>query len=193
MRKDEEIDLVRLAQAGDDEARNTLVLTHKGLLYRWVFKYIRGARSCDVEDLYGVAVLGMIKAISLFDPDYGTRLSTYAYRPVTQALDYYLKQEDSIVRQPLKKRRLSTTEIIDLGSVVEHRQTPESEDAIKQSLKHCTTFERNLLIDHYVKGLSYREIGIGMGVSRQRVEQIIKQAILKIRRKHEVSYEEGRG
>ncbi len=69
---------------GDLEARNVLIERNLRLVAHIMKKYY--AQSSDQEDLISIGTIGLIKAISTFDPSKGARLATYAARCVENAI-----------------------------------------------------------------------------------------------------------
>jgi RNA polymerase sporulation-specific sigma factor len=63
---------------GDEEARNILVERNLRLVAHIVKKYSNAWR--DMDDLISIGTIGLIKGISTFDREKGTRLATYAAR-----------------------------------------------------------------------------------------------------------------
>src|SRR5699024_7657821 len=76
--KEEEEHYLILYMEGDEKARYVLVERNLRLIAHIVKKYNNTGR--DVDDLISIGTIGLIKAISTFDIDKGTRLATYAAR-----------------------------------------------------------------------------------------------------------------
>ena len=74
--KEELLDVLRAAQAGDKAAAGQLVEANSGLIWSVVRRYL--GRGTDPEDLYQLGCVGFLKAIAGFDTGYGTMFSTYA-------------------------------------------------------------------------------------------------------------------
>lgn len=77
--KEERECLKRFAE-GDMEARNTLIEHNLRLVAHIVKKYIGCGQ--EQEELLSIGTIGLIKGISSFNPEKGTRLATYAARCV---------------------------------------------------------------------------------------------------------------
>lgn len=75
--------LTRLA-AGDDNARAMLIEHNLRLVAHIVKKYY--AMPAEQDDLISIGTIGLIKAISTYRPDKGTRLATYAARCIENAI-----------------------------------------------------------------------------------------------------------
>ena len=71
-------------QRGDMEAKNILIERNLRLVAHVVKKY----QGTDVEhdDLISIGTIGLMKAISTFDPQKTARLSTYAARCIENAI-----------------------------------------------------------------------------------------------------------
>lgn len=96
LEREQEIELARRAEAGDGEALHRLVASH----LRYVIKIARGYRGwgLPMSDLIQEGTLGLIQAISRFDPDRGARLSTYATWSIRAAIQDHVLQSWSMVR-----------------------------------------------------------------------------------------------
>ena len=70
--------------AGDLDARNLLIEHNLRLVAHVIKKYY--AMSKDQDDLISIGTIGLIKAISSFDPSKGAKLATYAARCIENAM-----------------------------------------------------------------------------------------------------------
>lgn len=75
---EEELKYIEMYKNGSEEARNVLVERNLRLVAHIVKKYNSCGSDCD--DLISIGTIGLIKAISTFDHEKGTRLATYAAR-----------------------------------------------------------------------------------------------------------------
>lgn len=82
--KDEEEYYLKLYMEGDERARNILVERNLRLVAHIVKKYNNTGK--DIDDLISIGTIGLIKAISTFDMNKGTRLATYAARCIENAI-----------------------------------------------------------------------------------------------------------
>ena len=81
--EEEKVYLLRLKQ-GDEQAKNILIERNLRLVAHIIKKYSTAGK--DAEDLISIGTIGLIKAISTFDVDKGTRLATYAARCIENAI-----------------------------------------------------------------------------------------------------------
>lgn len=81
---DEESKYIEIYKNGSEEARNILIERNLRLVAHIVKKYNSFGNDCD--DLISIGTIGLIKAISTFDNEKGTRLATYAARCIENAI-----------------------------------------------------------------------------------------------------------
>jgi RNA polymerase sporulation-specific sigma factor len=76
--KEEENRYLNLFMEGDEEAKKVLIERNLRLVAHIVKKYNNTGK--DLDDLISIGTIGLIKAITTFNPSKGTRLATYAAR-----------------------------------------------------------------------------------------------------------------
>ena len=69
--------LIARAQEGDREAREVLIEKNLGLVHHIVKRF--AGRGYEMEDLFQIGTIGLIKAIDKFDLSYELQFSTYAF------------------------------------------------------------------------------------------------------------------
>ncbi len=84
LNSEEEQYYVEAYRNGNEEARNILIERNLRLVAHIVKKY--GSCGSDSDDLISIGTIGLIKAISTFNMDKGTRLATYAARCIENAI-----------------------------------------------------------------------------------------------------------
>lgn len=80
----EEREMLEKYKNGDANAKNILIERNLRLVAHIVKKYNNHAK--DIEDLISVGNIGLIKAISTYNMDKGTKLATYAARCIDNAI-----------------------------------------------------------------------------------------------------------
>lgn len=190
----EEERLIKLATAGDEEARNTLIEHNLRLVAHVVKKYSQGT-GYDGDDLISIGTIGLIKAINSYDGTKKTRLATYAARCI----------ENEILM--LMRKNKKTSQEISLSDCLGHDTDgnevtfmdvlPADDEEIADTVglnmdikklyeyinKCLSGREREIIILRYGltgKPLAQREIAKSMGISRSYVSRIEKKALQKL-------------
>ena len=96
----EEVELARRRQAGDQEARATLIERNIRLAARvaqpWARRYPHHADEIESE-----ALLGLIRAVDRFDPERGVRFSTYATYWIKQFCQRWIYEHSRLIHIPV--------------------------------------------------------------------------------------------
>lgn len=94
--------LIERSQAGDKEAREILIEENLGLV-RHIVKRFAG-RGYDMEDLFQIGCIGLMKAIDKFDLNYDVRFSTYAVPMIQGEIKRFLRDDGMVkVSRTLKE------------------------------------------------------------------------------------------
>ena len=92
---DEEVrDLISQAQAGNLEARNFLVENNLRLVVSIANRFEN--RGIEMEDLYQIGSIGLVKAIDDFDLSYDVKFSTYAVPKIIGEIKRYLRESSPL-------------------------------------------------------------------------------------------------
>lgn len=86
--------LIRKARAGDKEAREVLIEKNLGLVHHIVKRYM--GRGYDVEDLFQIGSIGLIKAIDKFDFRFDVQFSTYAVPMIAGEIKRFLRDDGMV-------------------------------------------------------------------------------------------------
>lgn len=84
LKPEEEREYLERYAAGDQEAKDALIVHNLRLVAHIVKKYY--TQACDQDDLISIGTIGLIKGISTFKPDRNVRLATYASRCIENAI-----------------------------------------------------------------------------------------------------------
>ena len=88
--KEEEREYLERWQAGDIDARNTLVEHNLRLVAHIIKKYYQNE---DIDDLISIGTIGLIKGINTYKPDKGVRLATYASRCIENEILMHFRSQ----------------------------------------------------------------------------------------------------
>ncbi len=96
---DEEKDLARRAQRGDEPARQRMIESNLRLVVKIARRYVN--RGLPFLDLIEEGNLGLIHAVKKFDPERGFRFSTYATWWIRQTIERAIMNQSGTVRLPI--------------------------------------------------------------------------------------------
>ncbi|MFN3214861.1 MAG: sigma-70 family RNA polymerase sigma factor [Acidimicrobiales bacterium] len=94
-----------LAETGDIELRNELVVQNQGLAIAFARRY--RDRGVPDEDLDQIAFEALVRAVDRFDPHRGLRFSTFAARTIEGELKQYFRDRTWAVHVPRRTRQLT--------------------------------------------------------------------------------------
>ncbi len=87
--------LIRQVQAGKKESREVLIEQNLGLVHHIVKRFL--GRGYEVEDLFQIGVIGLIKAIDKFDTSFEVKFSTYAVPLIAGEIKRFIR-DDGLVK-----------------------------------------------------------------------------------------------
>ena len=192
--REEERYYLKLYQQGDEDARNILIERNLRLVAHIVKKYHNTGK--DIDDLISIGTIGLIKGISTFDMNKGTRLATYAARCIDNEILMIIRSDkktkgDMSLQEPIgvdkEGNEISLLDVLgtDVDDILDevhlkcqinklHRVIGKSlQDRERMIIEH-----RYGLIDGYRK--TQKEIAKILGISRSYVSRIEKRAIDKL-------------
>lgn len=91
---DETMKLINMAHEGDKAARDQLVMDNVGLIWSIVRRF--SGRGYEMEDLFQIGSIGLIKAIDKFDTGFEVKFSTYAVPMITGEIKRFLRDDGMI-------------------------------------------------------------------------------------------------
>ena len=94
--------LIVQAQAGDNNATEEIVKQNAGLIWSVVKKFSK--RGYELDDLYQIGAIGLLKCIKKFDMSFDVKFSTYAIPMIIGEIKRFLRDDGMIkVSRPLKE------------------------------------------------------------------------------------------
>ena len=192
----EERECLRRFAEGDMEARNILI-EHNLRLVAHIVKQYTGCGQ-EQEELLSIGTIGLIKGISSFNPDKGTRLATYAARCVDNEILMLLRakekeQGDVSLNESIgtdkEGNQIMLMDVLagDDEDIFDEIHTGMEVRKLYRNLRsELDPREQEVIILRYglLDGncLPQREIAKRMKISRSYVSRIEKKAVQKLRK-----------
>lgn len=189
----EEQEYVERMMTGDVEARNILVEHNLRLVAHIVKKYY--TQTDEQDDLISIGTIGLIKGISSYRPEKGTRLATYAARCVENEILMYFRARKKLQSEVSLNESIDTDRdgnslyLMDIVGVDDtmYADLQDKDDSllIRKLVRECLT-DREAEIISLRYGLggyaprTQREIAEKLGISRSYVSRIEKRALEKL-------------
>lgn len=136
---DEEKSLARLALSGDEAARKKLIVSNLKLVITIAKSY--ASYGVPFLDLIEEGNLGLIKAVSRFDPEKGFRFSTYSSWWIRQAIVRAISNYSRTIRIPIHVFQLMS-KYVGIEKSTKHGTSEEKASALGISRKRFKTLEQ---------------------------------------------------
>lgn len=99
---DRTIELIKRAKEGDQNARNQVASENLGLVWSVVRRF--SGRGYDLDDLYQIGCIGLLKCIDKFELSYDVKFSTYAVPMIMGEIKRFLRDDGMVkVSRSLKE------------------------------------------------------------------------------------------
>ncbi|NLV76322.1 MAG: RNA polymerase sporulation sigma factor SigK [Tissierellia bacterium] len=192
--KEEEEYYLKLYSEGDEKARNILIERNLRLVAHIVKKYHNIGK--DIDDLISIGTIGLIKAISTFDMEKGTRLATYAARCIENEILMTIRsnkksKSEVSLQEPIgvdkEGNEISLLDILgtDVDNVIDEVHLKFMKKKLYKSVNKVLKDREKIIIElryGLIDGVckTQREIANMLGISRSYVSRIEKRAIEKL-------------
>ena len=191
----EEKEYLRRRKEGDPEAKKVLVERNMRLVAHISKKYQNSEE--EMEDLISIGTIGLIKAVSTFQEDHGSKLATYAARCIENELLMYFRSKKKCSREVSLYEPIGTDKEgnqIQLMDIVEvdEKDVVEQLELKRQIIRLYELIpdvlderEKEILEMRYglknQKPVTQREIAQKLHISRSYVSRIEKRALEKLK------------
>ena len=193
--KQEEAVLVRRCLEGDGEARNILI-EHNLRLVAHVAKKFSGTGYPN-EDMISIGSIGLIKAVTTYDPSKGSKLGTYAVRCIANEILMFIRSDkkhqgefslQDTVGQDSEGNEITLMELLpaDDEQWIEEIDRGIRADQLREKVSSVLKGRERLIIEMRYGLLNGREktqkeVGNCLGISRSYVSRLEKGALKKLR------------
>lgn len=165
---EETIRLIKLAQSGDEDAKNTLIQEHSPLVKSLIKRYKN--KNIEYDDLFQLGCVGFTRAINKFDTKYNVQFSTYAVPIILGEIKRELRDEGYIkVSRSIKRKAIIIKKYIE-DYISKHSHSPQIEEIAQYF--HLDASEIVFLLDSVKMPISiYEKLDDGEG-SQQLCDKI---------------------
>lgn len=138
------------------------------------------------DDLNSVAIQGILEGIKTYDPQYGTKLTTWCFVKMREKVREFITDEDKLngyIEEKIQEKRISTDE--QKPAIINSDTIQFLTEAIKRiSFRQAEVLRKHLGMDYYngEKRQTFVDIAKDMGISKQRVQKIYQQGIKNLRK-----------
>ncbi len=137
---DKTLELVSLAQKGDQNAKTQLIQQNSPLI-KSVIKRFKD-KGIEYDDLYQIGCIGFLKAINNFNADFGVKFSTYCVPMVIGEVKRFMRDDGAIkVSRALKSLNLQINKFVNEYSG-QHQEKP----SIEVIAKHFNVEEQEVIL-----------------------------------------------
>ena len=193
--QEEEKECLEKLKNGDVQAKEELILHNMRLVAHVAKKYQNDED--EIEDLISIGTIGLLKAVSSFDYNFGNRFATYAIRCIENELLMYFRKSkkrkmEVSLYEPIgtdkegKQIHLMEVLLVDEVDVAKQMEVRRDIDLIKKNLEASLSAREALIIKKRYglcgeNEMTQREIAQSMGISRSYVSRIEKKALEKLK------------
>ena len=164
--------LWRRCKTGDEGARESLILKYRPLVF-WFVRQFQVSRS-SFPDLVQEGMMALVEAVDRFDPEKGTRFSTYAYYRVRGHMVNFLQRRES--RAPLP--------VEDVEPFMERGDGAMSPDwalALRDGMASLSDREIAVIDELVVQGTRAKDYAQELRVDVSYVYRVQRRALAKLR------------
>ena len=191
----EEAAAVAACQAGDRQARNTLIEHNLRLVVFLARKF--ESSGVGTEDLISIGTIGLIKAVGTYRSDKHVKLATYASRCIENEILMYLRKiagrrTEVSLDEPLSAdwdgNELLLSDILgtEPDSVLRPLEDDVDRTLLLRALRRLPARERQIISMRFGLGLpeamTQKEVADRMGISQSYISRLEKRIIARMRK-----------
>lgn len=124
--QEETIKLIKLAQKGDENAKNILIQEHSPLVKSLIKRYRN--KNIEYDDLYQLGCVGFTRAINKFDTKYNVQFSTYAVPIILGEVKRQLRDDGYIKVSRTTKQKAQLMKKFIEDYIAKHSRSPQIEE-----------------------------------------------------------------
>ena len=181
---------------GDTAARETYIEGNLRLVLSVIKRFSSSAE--NVDDLFQIGCIGLIKAIDNFDYTLGVKFSTYAVPMIIGEIRRYLRDNNSIrvsrslkdtaykaiyAKDTLTRKNLKEPTVEEIAAEVgiSKEDIVYALDAMQNPMKRLNDRERHIISLRFFEGKTQTEVADMIGISQAQVSRLEKNALKAMR------------
>ena len=190
----EKRDLLTRARAGDKKARQSMIEGNLRLVLSVVQRFSQ--RGENMDDLFQVGCIGLIKAVNTFTPERSIKLATYASRCIGNEILMYLRKssnrrQEASIDEPLNidgdgnELLLSDVLSSEENQVGQRLEQDAERASLRRSVEQLSPRERQImelrfgLLDGVER--TQKEVADAIGISQSYISRLEKRIIRQLR------------
>ena len=200
--RSKERELILKAKDGDIDAQNEILTANLRFVFNIASRY--KGNGAAISDLISEGNIGLIKAIQKFNPERDVKFISYAVWWVRNSMQEFIKKRQMYLKMEKEEDTLNTIvcekrlidkndEVVTKKDIVMSNEYDEEKKEknkthkiiVDKILSVLSDRERYIIEEYYgigdKKEKNLEEIGIELNITRERVRQIKKNAINKLR------------
>ena len=192
--REEEVTLMRKVNAGDMQARATMIERNLRLVVYIARKFENTGIS--IEDLISIGTIGLIKAVNSFNPDKNIKLATYASRCIENEILMVLRKTNRLklevsFDEPLNTdwdgNELLLSDILGTEADLVSRELDNSveREMLYNAIRTLNEREKSIVNLRYGLGKekehTQKEVADMMGISQSYISRLEKRIIEKLK------------
>ncbi len=179
---------------GSEDSKNVLIEHNLRLVAHIVKKYFNTGK--EIDDLISIGTIGLIKAISTYNPEKKTRLATYAARCIENEILMTIRSDkknrnEVSLQDPIgtdkEGNEISLLDVLgtDTDSVLDEVELKLQIRKLYSKMQSTLKYRERIVLEMRYgltngKNKTQREIAQILGISRSYVSRIEKKAIMKL-------------
>ncbi|KLO21036.1 RNA polymerase sigma70 factor [Marinitoga sp. 1197] len=174
--------LIKLAQSGDKEAMNMIMVKFEPMIKSIASKYY-GAWA-EFQDLVQIGFVGLIQGVYSFDENNKTKFSTFAYLNISSEIKSFLTYLNRLKNKVLSDAVSIESMFEDYSEDSDYYFEVPSETDLYQSVVYNYIFERSIeqmkdleknIVKMWLDNNSYDEISDKLNVAKKKVDNTIQK------------------
>lgn len=196
LKREEEEDLLRRLQAGDDSVRSTFIERNLRLVVYIARKFEN--TGIGIEDLVSIGTIGLIKAVNTFDPLKKIKLATYASRCIENEILMYLRKNHKLrsevsLDEPLNidwdGNELLLSDVLGTENDLIARTVEEEADKkfLREAMRRLSPREQLIMQMRFGLGKdgeerTQKDVAEYIGISQSYISRLEKRIIRRLRK-----------